>query len=193
MNHLSEINLAKTTDASAVAKGEAYKGLQDLWYHVVRESQPGAKALVRKADESFARLQPVAKAAESVMNGPWNPARMHNVNTRAKIEASPLDKALQSAMGDLKYSHNMASGGASSGAAAAKMAGLAGIGEAAQMYGLHGPDATTVLPLLGGGALGAWGLGSKGGMGYLTRGVNPAIEYTQDTINKILRKPKVAL
>ena len=27
-------------------------------------------------------------------------------------------------------------------------------------------------------------------MGYLTRGVNPAIEYTQDMISKILRKPK---
>ena len=115
---------------------------------------------------------------------------MHNVNTRAKIESSPLDKALESNLGDLKYSRFTALGGSSSAAATAKMAGLAGVGELTQMYGLYGPDATSVFPLLAAGALGTWGLGSKGGMGYLTRGVNPAIEYTQDMISKILRKPK---
>jgi hypothetical protein len=180
LNHLSEINLAKTTNAAAVAKGEAYKGLQDFWFHVVRESQPGAKALVRKADESFARLEPVAKAAESVMKGPWNPARMHTVNTRTKIEASPLDKALQASMGDLKYKSRFATAASSTGRAAINIGGLSVLGDIAQNFGVHGAGPTTVIPLLGLSALGTYGLGSKGGMGYLTRGVNPVLEFGSD-------------
>jgi hypothetical protein len=190
LNKLSDDALAKSTDPESVALGKGFKALQDGWYHIAEESTPGAKVLVRQADEAFSRLQPVAKAAESVMSGPWTPKRMHSVNTRAGIEPSELDRALEVGLGDLPFKRGTAGGAASSGMAAAKMTGLAGVGEAAQMFGMHGPDATTVLPILGAAAAGTYGMGSKPGMAYLQHGINPVLERGQKLAELLrLKKP----
>lgn len=190
LNKLADDALAQTTDAFKQAVGKGYKTLQEGWLHIATDKVPGSKVLIRQADEAYARLQPVAKASESVMNGVWTPRRMHSINTRAKIEASPLDRAMEVGLGDLAYKGTTAGGAASSGPAMAKMAGLAGIGEGVSMMGFHGPDPLTTLGVLGTGAAGAYGMGSKPSMAYLERGINPVLERGQKLAELLRLKSK---
>ena len=174
------------------ALAHAYETIQKTIYGQLDESAPGAKTLVRKTDEAYAKMMPVEKAEDNVLRGPWTPRQMRTATNSLKREHTQLDKDLAAVLPDRVSPMDTTSKAFITDALVRGTGGAGAAYAATPMFGM--PWLTT--PLLGASAVLPL-LYNKTGQKYLQEGLPGAqmmIDalkkkgYSEDLAGEIVRK-----
>lgn len=174
------------------ALAHAYETIQKTIHGQLDEAVPGSKALVRKADEAYAKMMPVEKAESKVLRGPWTPRQMRTATNSLKRDPTQLDKDLAAVLPDMVSPMDTTSKAFITDALVRGTGGAGAAYAATPMFGM--PWLTT--PLLGASAVLPL-LYNKTGQKYLQEGLPGAqmmIDalkkkgYSEDLAGEIVRK-----